>query len=89
MELDEKTADDLQKRLRRVEGQIRGLQEMISDGRDCTDIVTQFAAAIRAVEQAGFKYFATTLAQCAVDPERAAAQGYSPERLEKLFLQLA
>lgn len=89
MELDEKIAADLQKRLRRVEGQIRGIQAMIDDGRECTDVVTQFAAAIRAVEQAGFKYFAATMAQCALDPERAAANGYSPEKLEKLFLQLA
>ena len=89
MELDQKTAVDLQKRLRRVEGQIRGIQAMIDDERECTDVVTQFAAAIRAVEQAGFKYFAATLAQCALDPERAASQGYSPEKLEKLFLQLS
>ena len=89
MELDEKTAVDLQKRLRRVEGQIRGIQAMIDDERECTDVVTQFAAAIRAVEQAGFRYFAATLAQCALDPERAAARGYSPEKLEKLFLQLS
>ena len=89
MELDEKIAADLQKRLRRAEGQIRGIQAMIDDGRECTDVVTQFAAAIRAVEQAGFKYFAATMAQCALDPEKAAANGYSPERLEKLFLQLA
>ena len=88
MELEEKTAADLQKRLRRVEGQIRGIQAMIDDGRECTDIVTQFAAAIRAVEQAGFKYFAATMAQCALDPERAAEQGYSPEKLEKLFMRL-
>ncbi len=52
-------------------------------------MVTQFAAALRAIEQAGFKYFAATMAQCALDPERAADQGYTPERLEKMFLQLA
>lgn len=89
MELEEETAADLQKRLRRVEGQLRGLQAMIDDGRECTDVVTQFAAAIRAVEQAGFKYFVATMAQCALDPVRAAEQGYSPDKLEKLFLRLA
>lgn len=89
MELEQETAADLQKRLRRVEGQLRGLQAMIDDGRECTDVVTQFAAAIRAVEQAGFKYFAATMAQCALDPVRAAEQGYSPDKLEKLFLRLA
>jgi DNA-binding FrmR family transcriptional regulator len=89
MEPDATTLIDLQKRLRRVEGQIRGIQGMISDGRDCADVVTQFAAALRALEQAGFKYFAATLAECALDPAKASANGYSPEKLEKLFLQLA
>ncbi len=89
MELSEETLADLMKRLRRVEGQIRGIQGMIEDGRECSDVVTQFAAAMRALEQSGFKYFAATLAQCALDPERAEASGYSPEKLEKLFLQLA
>ncbi len=89
MELDDKIVIDLQKRLRRVEGQIRGIQGMIDSGRECSEVVTQFAAAMRALEHAGFKYFAATLAQCALDPDRAADSGYTPERLEKLFLQLA
>ena len=33
------------KRLRRIEGQIRGLQKMVEDDRYCTDIITQIAAA--------------------------------------------
>lgn len=89
MELDPTTLSDLVRRLRRVEGQIRGVQNMIEDGRECTDVVTQFAAALRALEQAGFKYFSATLTQCALDPDRAAANGYTAEKLEKLFLQLA
>ena len=76
-------------RLRRVEGQVRGLQSMIDEGRDCAEVVTQFAAATRALEQAGFQFFAATLAECATDPGRAAGEGYTAERLEKLFLQLA
>ena len=89
MELDETTLTDISARLRRVEGQIRGIQNMVESGRECTDVVTQFAAAIRALEQAGFKYFSATLAQCALDPDKAADNGYTPEKLEKLFLQLA
>jgi len=49
MELDEQVLADLQKRLRRVEGQIRGIQGMIDDGRECSDVVTQFAAAMKAI----------------------------------------
>jgi DNA-binding FrmR family transcriptional regulator len=89
MELDPTTLSDLGRRLRRIEGQVRGVQNMIEDGRECTDVVTQFAAAIRALEQAGFKYFSATLTQCALDPDRAAANGYTAAKLEKLFLQLA
>lgn len=36
--------DDVMLRLRRIEGQVRGVQRMVEDGRDCRDIVTQVAA---------------------------------------------
>lgn len=45
-------------RLRRVEGQISGIQRMISDGRYCVDILIQFqavASALRAIESAIFE----------------------------------
>lgn len=89
MELNEQTQSEILKRLRRVEGQIRGIHAMIEGERDCGDVVTQFSAAIRALEQSGVKYLAAAFAQCALDPDTAAANGYTPERLEKLFLQLA
>lgn len=85
--------DELQRtiltRLRRAEGQVRGVQSMIEDGRDCAEVVAQFSAAIRAVEQAAYKYFAATVQECAVHPDEAAASGYTTDRLEKLFMQLA
>lgn len=40
----------LVKRLRRIEGQVRGLQKMIENGRDCESIVTQLAAIRSAIE---------------------------------------
>ncbi len=80
---------DLLLRLRRVEGQVRGLQRMVEEGRGCAEVVTQFAAAIRALEHAGYRYFSSAMAECLADPERAAAEGYSPERLEELFLRLS
>ncbi len=79
----------IQARLRRVEGQIRGIEGMLDDDRDCADVIMQFAAATRALEQAGFQFFAATLSECATDPDRAADEGYSADQLEKLFLQLA
>ena len=51
---DDATLADLQLRLRRIEGQVRGLQQMLIDGRECRDLVTQIAAANKALEKVGF-----------------------------------
>lgn len=39
------TREDLIARLRRIEGQVRGLQHMVERGEPCTDVLTQVAAA--------------------------------------------
>lgn len=89
MDLAPEIVDELQKRLRRVEGQVRGIQAMITDGRDCSAVVTQFSAAAKALDHAAYKFLAATMAYCADHPDEAEAEGYSPERLEKLFMRLA
>ena len=87
MNVDSQTMAGVIKRLRRAHGQIGGVIKMIEDGRDCADVVTQLAAASRALDRAGFKIIATGLQQCAQggdgdgDADRA--------QLEKLFLSLA
>ncbi len=45
------TKDQLQKRLRRIEGQVRGLQGMVEDDRWCPDILQQIAAVRAALDQ--------------------------------------
>ena len=89
MELPESTQADLQRRLRRVEGQVRGVQQMLADGRDCRDIVTQLSAATKALEQAGFQLVAAGLTYCVADPVAAAADGLSLDDVQKMFLKLA
>lgn len=84
---DDETAD-LLRRLRRAEGQIRGLQRMIEEGRECRDVATQFAAASRAVRGAGHHYLSRTMSRCLADPAAAAAEGYDPELLERFFVSL-
>ncbi|RMB84257.1 metal-sensitive transcriptional regulator [Streptomyces shenzhenensis] len=80
-------------RLRRAQGQIAGVIRMIEEGRDCEDVVTQLAAASRALDRAGFAIIATGLQQCVTAPESGRSNGEPPEqlraRLEKLFLSLA
>ncbi|MBP8949317.1 MAG: metal-sensing transcriptional repressor [Candidatus Promineofilum sp.] len=46
------TRDDLQRRLRRVEGQVRGIQKMLDDDRDCAEIAQQLSAAQAALRRA-------------------------------------
>ncbi|GAA2480225.1 DNA-binding FrmR family transcriptional regulator [Streptomyces sp. TLI_185] len=80
-------------RLRRAQGQIAGVIRMIEEGRDCEDVITQLAAASRALDRAGFAIIATGLQQCLTDVESGRRNGEDVEqmraRLEKLFLSLA
>jgi DNA-binding FrmR family transcriptional regulator len=87
--LPEPTVEEILKRLRRIEGQIRGIQQMLVDGRECRDVVTQISAASNALDQAGFKLVATGLQYCLSDPEKAAAEGYDVDAVQKMFLKLA
>ncbi|MFD4029474.1 metal-sensitive transcriptional regulator [Streptomyces sp. NBC_01102] len=80
-------------RLRRAQGQISGVIRMIEEGRDCEEVVTQLAAASRALDRAGFAIIATGLQQCLTEMADGQRSGEDPNemraRLEKLFLSLA
>lgn len=89
MDLPDDVAADLQRRLARVEGQVRGVQAMLRDNRECRDIVTQISAAGKALDQVGFKLLAVGMAACLSDPAKAEAAGFDPDEVEKLFLKLA
>ena len=89
MELPEETVDDLLKRLRRAEGQLRGVQQMLEDGRDCREVAQQLAAATKALQRTGFVLITAGLTWCLSDPERSAAEGYALENVQKMFLSLS
>lgn len=90
MEINEDVVSDVVKRLRRVQGQVGGIVQMIESGRDCKDVVTQLAAVSRALDRAGFKIIASGLTECVRNAD-ADAEGSQADReqLEKLFLSLA
>lgn len=89
MELPDETVDDLLKRLRRVEGQVRGIQQMLVDKRDCRDVVTQISAANKALEQTGFVLVASGLTWCLEHQEESAEAGYDLATVQKMFTKLA
>jgi DNA-binding FrmR family transcriptional regulator len=58
------TKDDQLKRLRRIEGQVRGLQRMVESDTYCIDVLTQVSAATRALESFALGLLKEHLAHC-------------------------
>jgi CsoR family transcriptional regulator, copper-sensing transcriptional repressor len=58
---------ELVHRLRRIEGQIRGLQRMVEDGRQCGDILTQVLAVRSSLDQVALQVFNEQIDHC-LDP---------------------
>ena len=87
MELNPVELGAVANRLRRAQGQIGGILQMIEQGRDCKVIVTQLAAANHALDRAGFALIATSLKHCLAEP--GGADSGDAQSLEKLFLSLA
>ena len=54
----------VQKRLRRVEGQVRGIERMVEEDRYCIDILTQVAAVKTALERLGFEILEDHVSHC-------------------------
>jgi DNA-binding FrmR family transcriptional regulator len=59
--------DALLKRLRRIEGQVRGLQRMVEDDTYCIDVLTQISAATKALEAVGLSLLEDHLQHCVSD----------------------
>ncbi len=89
MELPEDTVADLTRRLSRAEGQLRGVQQMLAEGRDCREVAQQLSAATKAIQRAGFVLVTAGLTWCVSDPERSAAEGYDLDQVQKMFLSLS
>ena len=58
------TKDQLLKRLRRIEGQVRGIEGMVEDDRYCIDILTQISAVNTALESLAFQILDQHVRHC-------------------------
>jgi CsoR family transcriptional regulator, copper-sensing transcriptional repressor len=56
--------DDHLRRLRRIEGQVRGLQRMIEEDKYCIDILTQVSAATKALQSVALSLLEEHLSHC-------------------------
>jgi DNA-binding FrmR family transcriptional regulator len=59
--------DDVLRRLRKIEGQVRGLQRMVDDDTYCIDVLTQVSATTRALESTALMLLQEHLEHCVAD----------------------
>jgi DNA-binding FrmR family transcriptional regulator len=59
--------DEYLKRLRRIEGQVRGLQRMIDEDKYCIDILTQVSATTKALQSVALGLLEEHLSHCVTD----------------------
>ena len=82
--------DDVLKRLRRLEGQIRGVQRMIEEGQNCADVVTQLSACKAALDKVGYRLVVAGMRHCVSVPEGSDQQPeLDADELERLFMKLS
>jgi len=72
-----------QKRLRRIEGQVRGIQKMVEEDRYCADILTQISSVQEALRSVGRELLRNHLKHCATAAIRA-----SDEEADKMYEEL-
>jgi DNA-binding FrmR family transcriptional regulator len=82
--------DRVKMRLRRIEGQIRGLQRMVDEDVYCIDVLTQVSAATRALQGVALELLGDHLANCVQDalatggPDAQAKVREAQEAIERL-----
>ena len=71
----------IRKRLRRIEGQVRGLQRMVDEDRYCIDILEQISAATRALQSVALQLLEDHMGHCVADAVRSGGD----EATQKLY----
>lgn len=85
MQIPSNELDSVRKRLARAQGQLGGIIRMVEEGRDCTEVLTQLAAAQAAINRAAFSLIASGISHCGSDEAGAVDRA----KLEKAFLSLS
>ena len=73
--------DDYLRRLRRIEGQIRGLQRMVADDEYCIDVLTQVSAATKALQSVAVGLLDEHLRHCVAGAARSGGDNDEADRL--------
>ena len=79
------TKDQLNQRLARIEGQVRGIQRMVDEDRYCIDVLTQISAVQAALDKVALGLLDNHASTCVI----GAAPGEQAERTEELMAAVA
>jgi DNA-binding FrmR family transcriptional regulator len=89
MKIDKPEAKEkLVQRLRRIEGQVRGIQAMVNDERDCTEILQQLSAVRSAVQSASRIFLQEYAASCLVRMETGESSVQDREKMVQDMIAL-
>jgi DNA-binding FrmR family transcriptional regulator len=82
------TKNNLIKRLRRIEGQVRGIQTMLEEERDCREIMQQLSAASSAIKSTSRNFFQNYGTMCLAEMDGVIISDENPDqkiRQEKML----
>lgn len=85
------TKNNLIKRLRRIEGQVRGIQIMLEEERDCREIMQQLSAASSAIKSTSRTFFQNYGTMCLADMDGVIISANNPDqklRQEKMLQEM-
>ncbi|KHD84431.1 metal-sensitive transcriptional regulator [Heyndrickxia ginsengihumi] len=77
--------DQMKNRVKRIEGQLRGILRMMEENKDCKDVITQLSAARTAIDRTIGVVVSSNLVECV---QKAEAEGRSAEELVKEAVNL-
>lgn len=81
------SAEGLITRLRRIEGQVRGLQRMLEEGRECEDVLTQIMAVRSSIDQVGLLLMDRHIDTCLLGSTNAEASLRNLQRALRMWLR--
>jgi CsoR family transcriptional regulator, copper-sensing transcriptional repressor len=79
------TKKQIQNRLRRIEGQIRGLQKMVEEDTYCVDVITQTSAVKRALSSVEDQLLEGHLATCVIDQMKRGQEEKATKEILKVY----
>jgi CsoR family transcriptional regulator, copper-sensing transcriptional repressor len=85
----ESDKQDLNNRLKKIEGQVRGLQKMIEDDRYCIDVLVQISAVTAGLKRVGFQLMENHTHHCVADAIKSGDGEASIDELMKVIKQFS